>query len=183
MHWLLRNQSTFRVLEEAGFVYDSTVGYNETVGYRSGTTQVFRPSGARAFLELPLHIQDGALFYPERLDLSESEAWKRCREIIEHAREFGGVLTILWHDRSPGPERFWGDFYVKLLHTLSALDSWFGTAAQVVAWFGKRREVNFERVVAADGVPRTRLRYQGEGILPPLTVRIHRPGSTRVDVP
>src|SRR2546426_653684 len=43
MHWLLFDQKTFRVLEEAGFAYDSTVGYNETVGYRSGTTQVFRP--------------------------------------------------------------------------------------------------------------------------------------------
>ena len=60
------------VLEQAGYSYDSTAGYNETIGYRNGTTQVFRPLGARTLLELPLHIQDGALFYPARLDLSEA---------------------------------------------------------------------------------------------------------------
>ena len=183
MHWLLQDQGTFQVLEEAGFAYDSTAGYNETVGYRNGTTQVFRPLGARTLLELPLHIQDGALFYPERLDLSESEAWDRCRGLIDHARESGGVLTTLWHDRSPGPERFWGDFYLRLVGALRSQGGWFATAEEVVGWFRKRRGVSFERVEGLDGVARTRLRYHGEEILPPLTVRVHRPGALHVDIP
>ena len=33
---------------------------------------------------------------------------------MDNASEFGGVLTVIWHDRSHGPERFWGDFYIKL---------------------------------------------------------------------
>ena len=74
MHWLLRDANTASALEQAGYAYDPTVGYNETIGYRNGTTQVFRPLGAQTLLELPLHIQDGALFYPQRLDLSEPEA-------------------------------------------------------------------------------------------------------------
>ena len=48
MHWLLRNAETASILDESGFLYDSTVGYNETVGYRAGTSQVFRPIGAHA---------------------------------------------------------------------------------------------------------------------------------------
>jgi len=183
MHWLVRDENTFRALEEAGFTYDSTVGYNETIGYRSGTTQVFRPSGARVLLELPLHIQDGALFFPHKLDLSESDAWKRCGDLLGHARTFGGVLTVLWHDRSHGPERFWGGFYVRLVRALGLLDGWFGTANQVVGWFRKRREVVFERVEDTDGIARTRLRYEGDEILPPLTVRVHRPSSMNVDIP
>ena len=87
MHWLLRDANTPSVLEQAGYAYDSTVGYNETVGYRAGTSQVFRPSGATTLLELPLHIQDGALFYPQRLDLSEPEAEKRCQALIDNARK------------------------------------------------------------------------------------------------
>jgi|SRR5438876_3150989 len=177
MHWLLREENTFRVLEEAGYAYDSTVGYNDTVGYRSGTTQVFRPAGARTLLELPLHIQDGALFFPQQLDLSESDAWLRCGRLIDHSRTFGGVLTVLWHDRSHGPERFWGAFYVRLLRALTTLDGWFGTADQVVGWFRKRRGVSFERIEGTDGVVRTRVRYQGEQILPPLTIRVHRPSA------
>jgi hypothetical protein len=174
MHWLLRDARTPSVLEDAGYAYDSTVGYNETVGYRAGTTQVFRPQGVRRLLELPLHIQDGALFYPQQLDLSEAEAEQRCHSMMDNARNYGGVLTVLWHDRSHGPERFWGGFYIRLVQELKSLDVWFGTAGQVVEWFRKRREVRFERIDAKGGA-QIRLCYTGRKIEPPLNVRIYRP--------
>jgi hypothetical protein len=149
MHWLLSDGETFRVLEEAGYDYDSTAGYNDTVGYRAGTGQVYRPTGARRLLELPLHIQDGALFNSERLDVSERQAWKLCSGLIRHARAHGGVLTLLWHDRSHGPERFWGEFYARLVGELKTLDVWFGRAEEVVDWYRARRAVVFERRPAA----------------------------------
>ena len=183
MHWLLRDEHTARVLEQAGYDYDASLGYNETVGYLCGTAQVFRPLSARSLLELPLHIQDGALFFRDRLDLSEAAAWKCSEDLIRLARTLGGVLTILWHDRSHAPERFWGDFYLRLVRTLRALDGWFGSAGQIVGWFRKRRAVRFERVRGADGSAWTRLRYRGEEICPPVVVRIFRPGASRVDVP
>ena len=174
MHWLLHEVTTASILEESGYAYDSTSGYNETIGYRSGTTQVFRPLGAKMLLELPLHIQDGALFYANRLDLSELEAEKRCKSLIDNARQFGGVLTVLWHDRSHGPERFWGDFYIRLVQALKSSNGWFATAAQVVSWFRKRRGVCFERLGAASSV-RTSCRYTGQVALPPLILRVYRP--------
>jgi len=106
----------------------------------------FSASGLSDLLEVPMHIQDGALFFPERLDLSESAAWDLCELFIANANRFGGVLTLLWHDRSHGPERFWGEFYVRLVQKLRSLGVWFGTAAQVVNWFQKRREVIFRYV-------------------------------------
>ena len=175
MHWLLQDQATFRVLDEAGYSYDASGGYNETIGYRNGTTQPFCPTGAETPLELPLHIQDGALFFPQKLDLSEPEAWKACGILIENAKLRGGVLTILWHDRSHSAERFWGDFYVRLVQELRRLNTWFGTATQVVEWFRKRREIHFEQVEAADGIVQTFIRYKGERILPPANIRVHRP--------
>ncbi len=145
MHWLLQDHNTFKVLEEAGFQYDSTGGYNETVGYRQGTGQVFGPLGFRKILELPLHIQDGALFFPQRLGLSEAEASRRCHEIIRSAEKFGGVLNVLWHDRSHGPERFWGEFYSDLVSELKTRKVWFATGSQAVEWFGARRDIHFEQ--------------------------------------
>jgi hypothetical protein len=176
MHWLLQNDGTPAALEQAGYSYDSTCGYNETVGYRAGTTQVFRPAGAKTLLELPLHIQDGALFYPQRLDLSESDAHKRCQTLIDSARKLGGVLTLLWHDRSHGPERFWGDFYRRMVRRLKTVDIWFGSAEQVVAWFRGRRNVRFERLESENGLC-TRLRYEGVEIRPALNIRLYRPFS------
>ena len=177
MHWLLRGENTFHVLENAGYAYDSSVGYNETIGYRCGTTQPFRPPGARDLLELPMHIQDGALFYPNRLDLSEAEAWRRCERLIEHARSVGGVITLLWHDRSHAAERFWGGFYSRLLQALKSTQVWFATGAQATAWFRKRRDVRFDLTELPDGHRRTRLRYEGDEIAPPLTIRVHRPSG------
>ncbi len=145
MHWLLSDSGTASTLEQAGYDYDTTGGYNETIGYRHGTSQAFRPFGAKTLLELPLHIQDGALFYPHNLDLPDAEAARQCRLLIDHARSSGGVLTVLWHDRSHGPERFWGDFYISLVETLRSSNAWFATASQAVDWFRARRRVRFVR--------------------------------------
>ena len=182
MHWLLHDANTFAVLEQAGYAYDATCGYNETVGYRAGTAQVFRPLGVRNLLELPLHIQDGALFFPERLDLPEAEAQKRCQILIDNTASHGGVLTLLWHDRSHGPERFWGDFYARLLQTLKSSDAWFGTAGNVVDWFRKRRDVQFERV-QSHGAMRTRFHYSGQKIQPPLRVRVYAANRQNASTP
>jgi hypothetical protein len=175
MHWLLNDAGTHQVLDEAGYDYDSTSGYNETPGYRCGTTQVFRPLTASHLLELPLHIQDGALFYSKRLGLLEPEAWDLCEVFIHNARRFGGVLTLLWHDRSPGPERFWGEFYVRLVNQLKTLNAWFARGSEVVAWFRQRREVTFERLESSDGSNRIRLRGNGRRIHPALKIRIYSP--------
>jgi hypothetical protein len=179
MHWLLSDARTPEVLDKAGYVYDSTTGYNETIGYRAGTTQVFRPLGAADLLELPMHIQDGAMFFPQQLDLSDEEAWQRCEPLVAHAQQTGGVLTLLWHDRSHGPERFWGGFYVRLVESLKRSDAWFATGAQVVAWFRNRRRVSFED----NGHESVVLRFDGEVIEPPLRVRLHQTATSFVDLP
>jgi len=181
-HWLLRDGDTYGVLEKAGYSYDSTCGYNETPGYRSGTTQVFRPPGARELLELPMHIQDGALFFHDRLELSEAEAERQCSAFIESAAKRGGVLTVLWHDRSHGPERFWGEFYVELLRMLKRRKVWFGTAAEVIAWFRKRREISFKVIRGADDLHNVNLCGRRERVTPPFRVRIHTPGASGEEI-
>jgi hypothetical protein len=171
MHWLLQDGDTPRLLDQAGYLYDSTGGYNETIGYRHGTAQVFRPIESQTMLELPMHIQDGALFFPERLDLPEPEAWKRCVALISQAKALGGTLTVLWHDRSHGPERYWGDFYVRLVHELQSCGAWFGTGLQVTSWFAARRAIKFERTgTGQDSHVRLRCDVPAQ---PPFIVRVH----------
>jgi hypothetical protein len=143
MHWLYLNQATPQVLEQAGYSYDSSVGYNEAVGFKAGTTQVFKPLGVYKLLEVPLHIQDTALFGPGRLNATEDHAEEICNQMIEHVRRHGGVFTVLWHQRSFGPERLWGDFYVKLINRLREEKAWFGTAGEVAEWFQERRRIKF----------------------------------------
>jgi hypothetical protein len=170
MHWLLHDERTFRTLEEAGFSYDSTVGYNDAIGYRSGTGQVYRPLGVTELLELPMHIQDGALFFSGRLNLSEGEAMDACEGFMARARRFGGVMTVIWHDRSHAAERFWGEFYARLVTRLQSMKVWFGTGEQITSWFRRRREAVFKR--GEKGVI-VRLKKSGKCKLPPMVVRVH----------
>jgi hypothetical protein len=175
MHWLYSDERSPSVLEQAGFAYDSTVGYNDTVGYRAGTGQIFKPLAVNRLLELPMHVMDTALFYPSYLNLSERAAWARLMPIFDYARNHGGVVTINWHDRSIAPERLWGDFYLQILQELSSRGAWFATATQAVSWFRGRRAVAFESddrsglrvTIAAHSDPR----------MPGYILRVHRPQS------
>lgn len=143
MHWLCYDEQSPVELEGAGVLYDSTVGYRETVGYRSGTTQAFVPTAATSLIELPLHIMDTALFYPSYLGLNENEADKVLEAMVKNGERFGGCLVVNWHDRSLAPERQWGNTYKTLLDRLKESKVWFATAEDVVRWFRIRREVTF----------------------------------------
>ncbi len=178
MHWLYFDENAPEKLEAAGYAYDSTVGYNQTVGYRAGTSQVFKPLTTKHLLELPMHIMDTALFFPSYLNLSPRQAEAVVHPLIENAVRFGGVLTVNWHDRSLAPERLWGDFYTHLLEQLSAKKPWFATAAQTVAWFRHRRSATFEVAAADASRVKINLPAADDDRLPPLLVRIFQPRKT-----
>lgn len=158
MHWLYYNQNSPVILEKTGFSYDASLGYNDAIGFKNGTMQVFRPFGVHTFLEIPLNIQDTALFYPRRLDLKDSEANQLCEKLLNAADCHGGVLTLSWHDRSLEPERLWGDFYVRLLREIQSRGAWIGSARQIVNWFRQRRSVLFEESYVVDGKLRLKLK-------------------------
>lgn len=174
MHWLFYDHGSPAALEAAGAAYDSTVGYNETVGYRAGTTQVYKPLEARRLLELPLHLMDTALFYKSYLALSRQDAAAKVKEFVENALRFGGCLTINWHDRSVVPERFWAETYADLIRDLKANGAWFATAAQAVAWFHKRRSATFISSCAASENARAEVAVSHSENLPGLRLRFHR---------
>jgi hypothetical protein len=173
MHWLYYDQRSTATLEAAGAAYDSTFGYNETVGYRAGTTQAYKPLDANQLLELPLHIMDTALFYPSHLELSESQAKKLLAPMLDNAVRLGGTLTINWHDRSLAPERLWGEFYSDLIQDLKHRNAWFATAGQATAWFRKRRSAQFESEGVAPGTVNAKVGVDQRDNLPALRLRIH----------
>lgn len=173
MHWLYYDDRSAATLERAGFRYDSTVGYNETVGYRAGTTQVYKPLQAHHLLELPLHVMDTALFYPGYLDLTFEEATKRIGEFIGDAHQFGGVITFNWHDRSIAPERLWGEFYASLLLELKRKGAWCGSAGSVVSWFQGRRSVVFRQAGRRLEITRMGSALDIERDVPGLRLRIY----------
>ncbi len=182
-HWLYYSQQSPATLEAAGAAYDSTIGYNETVGYRAGTTQVYKPLDATQLLELPLHVMDTSLFYPNHLGLSAQEAKTLVGPILENVEHFGGALTINWHDRSLAPERLWGGFYRDLIRDLQGRGAWFATAGQATCWFQKRRSTRFETDSSQPGGVRATVSVDRGENLPGLRLRSHAARKPGADVP
>ena len=181
MHWLFFDEESPRRLENAGYAYDSTCGYNGTVGFRAGTTQVFKPLAAHTLLELPLTVMDTALFYPTHLDLTPAAARRTVAPLVDETERHGGVLTVNWHDRSIAPERLWDGFYLELLAELKRRNPWFPTAAQAVAWFRRRRSAKLETVRRDDGTVQVRAWTDQSADVPGLRVRVHTAPSAFTD--
>ena len=174
MHWLFFTDDSPGVLNRAGFSYDSTVGYNDAVGFRAGTSQPYRLPGTDLY-ELPLNIMDTALLAPGRMGLSEDAAFERIKEVCSLASANGGALTINWHHRSVGPERFWDDLYLRLLKEMKESGAWFATARSAVSWFQKRRAVVFRSVERCDGGMSIKLTCPSGDDMPGVVLRVHAP--------
>lgn len=171
MHWLyFKSPDSFEALDKGGFLYDSTFGFNETVGFRAGTLQPYRPLNCEHLWELPLHIQDGALLAEEHLNLNREQAYSLVQPILASARRFGGMVSLLWHNQSFTAPRFWGDVYVRLIQQAQKEGAWIAIPRDILGWFYLRRQSRLSlhqegrlwkihwQGVRGDGLPPGRIR-------------------------
>lgn len=92
--------TTWKLLREAGFKYDTTFGYGDCVGFRNGMCHPFKPfdldtNKSIDILEIPLTIMDVTLYDYMRLDMKN--AWEITKRLIDTTERLQGVITILWH--------------------------------------------------------------------------------------
>lgn len=141
MHWLyFQSPHSFKSLEEGGFQYDATFGFNEVVGFRAGTLQPYHPLNCQNLWELPLHIQDGALLGEEHLDLNREDAFLKAKPILDWAKRLGGAVSLLWHNQSFTAPRFWGEVYKRLIAQGREDGAWIAIPREVLHWFTLRRQ-------------------------------------------
>ena len=177
MHWLYHNQNSANLLEEAGYAYDATWGYNESAGCRNGSFQVHKPIQANTLLELPMHIMDTALFYPDYMNLTFKEGLETIRHFMDSVSIYGGVLTLNWHHRSIAPERLWESVYRDALRLFQSRGAQFLTAGEVVNWFRKRRSIEFSEIHHEGPKIRVKLSFASEEIshADQFVLRIYKP--------
>lgn len=100
MHYLRYDPFyTFEMLEQAGFKYDSSIGYPSGFGYKCGTAYTFRIFNwrrkKRGIIEFPLILMDNTE------DVDKIKTW--LRRILKNTKEYGGEIVINLHN----------DFYLK----------------------------------------------------------------------
>lgn len=100
-HWLRFDAypSLYGSVEAQGFLFDSTLGFPRSVGFRNGAPFAFPPyhfteERPCRFLEIPLVVMDAAL--PRR---PADEAGRKARRVLDESRRWGwGGVALLWHD-------------------------------------------------------------------------------------
>lgn len=116
MHWLYhRKNETWQILDEAGYTYDASFGWNDRIGFPDGQYKPFKPDGVRNLVVLPLNIQDGALLGERHQFLSNEEAWQQVEKILDEAKSKRAVVTILWHNNSFVVPQYWGWLYERII--------------------------------------------------------------------
>lgn len=136
-HYLkMRIPSTWRIQSEAGFEYDSTLGYADTIGFRNGMCHPFTPYDLSAeepidIVEIPLAVMDGSLFDHMRLD--PAQAWDAVRGLVDRVLACQGILTILWHNTHTGGEML--DFYRRILQYSGEKGAWMTCGQEISRWW------------------------------------------------
>ena len=124
---------TWKIQEEVGFKYDASFGSTIEIGFKEQQYLPFHPF-KNQFSVIPLTIMDSALFQ-ESKDMSD--AWIKCKELIDYAEKNGALLTILWHQRVFNEKEFagWSIIYEKILKYCCEKDAWITNGKNILEWY------------------------------------------------
>lgn len=103
-HWLRfdRHEKLFANIEEAGLLYDSSLGFRDRVGFRNGAAFAFPPYNFEleepyGFLHIPLVIMDSALVFNTMS--SPGQAATLAATVLQESKRLGwGGCAVLWHN-------------------------------------------------------------------------------------
>jgi len=123
-HWLRFSWAeTWAAQEAAGLRLDTTLGFNDTPGFRNGAALEILPwngeaQAPRTLRVLPLVLMDSHLF-----DYGLQDGDRR-QETIDHwlaeVSAVGGEASVVWHQRVFHADYGWGDAYRHVLRHASA---------------------------------------------------------------
>lgn len=130
--------------EKSGLLYDTTLGYNDCIGFRWGTCLPFHPyipdeKRTLKLLEIPLIIEDLPFF---RNSNRRGDALKIIKEVMNQH----GVLTLLWHHtvfndfEYPG----WSNAYKQIIEFCKKREVWITTGKNITQWWLQRENSDFK---------------------------------------
>ncbi len=118
-HYLrLEYTRTLPLYEEAGFLYDATLGYADHEGYRNQFSYPYHPyhhgeDRPLAFLELPTVIMDVTLGGYRGLPVEEG--WAVTQAWLERIKARRGCINLLWHNVWDGEYPGYFQLYARAL--------------------------------------------------------------------
>jgi hypothetical protein len=140
LRWDARD--TPRAQASAGFTVDASLGFNRNVGFRAGTSLPFRLFDFERdepvdVLQLPLVLQEGALFLPDALALDATLARDVSAQLVDAVAEVGGVATILFHPHSLAGQDY-VDLYRAVIDRALEQGAWIAPLGVIAQWWRER---------------------------------------------
>ncbi len=117
-HWLSYFESVTPKSHEKLFEYDSTLGWNDMAGFRSGCASMYNPydfENEKAYKHkiIPQVIMDSNLYdYADdvKVFLDAKKMLKRTKEVSKST-----YISISWHQRVYSSDYKWNKFYKEML--------------------------------------------------------------------
>lgn len=121
-HWLRFVEDKTPYLHEALFQYDSTLGWNDRVGFRSGCASRFHPYDHRnqrpfKYFETPQIVMDFNIY--QALGLENKMFVNHMGQVINRAKKCESAhVAISWHERAANADYGWHETYEKAVKDL-----------------------------------------------------------------
>ena len=126
-HWLMYSENITPQIHEHLFKFDSTLAWNDCMGFRSSCCSRYRPynhKNSRPFnyLITPQIVMDSQLF-DYAADGGES-AYAKAEELLRKSVQHKNCyVSISWHPRTNHPEYNWQGPYESLIAKINSLKS------------------------------------------------------------
>jgi hypothetical protein len=140
----LKIPNTWLYQESAGLFYDTTLGYNDCLGFRWGISFPFRPFYAKDnrsinILQIPLAIEDLPYFRCQH-------PWNEFLIIFNHIKVTHGVLTLLWHQTVFNENEYpgWAREYEQIIDYCKNHNAWIGSTKQIYEWWTRREKTTID---------------------------------------
>lgn len=105
-HYLrFRAPISWKISQQVNLLYDTTVGYNDMIGFRCGLCTPYKvfdifDNSELDIWEIPLIIMDGALKFGQTTIGKENDVKNQIKKYIDIVREYNGTFSVLWHNSS-----------------------------------------------------------------------------------
>jgi len=121
-HWLRFSwAATWPAQAAAGLAVDTTLGFNDRPGFRTGSALRFQPRDGQgrvlSLASLPLVLMDSHLY--DYAGPSAADPAAGIARWIGEVRAVAGIATVLWHPHVLSPDYGWADGYEELLRAIA----------------------------------------------------------------
>jgi hypothetical protein len=184
-HYLRFDKETLRKQENAGFNYDSTLYYADSLGFRGGLAHPFFPYNQITkermnIMEIPLTVMDKTLL--DYMKMDAEKGWNEIKNIIKTVEKHNGLITLLWHNEMfddvgyPG----WRELYERILTDLKQRGAWIAKAEDIYTWWTVRQNIICEKPEITDKA--IVWRYKSTANVKDASFRIHNIGNEKCTI-